>query len=79
MAYKKGDLCIISEASLREDNGLEQSEDPYVYAPVDNRSDYNRVSLPVISLPHSCENWIIGGKEEALQLLEDIKEALNKL
>ena len=33
----------------------------------------------VIALPHSCDQWIIGGVEEAKQLIADLEEAIKKL
>ena len=33
----------------------------------------------VISLPHSCDSWIIGGEKEARQLIADLEEAIKKL
>ena len=31
------------------------------------------------SLPHSCDQWVIGGKQEIQWLIEDLQEALKKL
>lgn len=30
-------------------------------------------------LPHSCDEWVIGGIEEAGQLIEDLQLAIEKL
>ena len=32
-----------------------------------------------INLPHSCSEWVIGGKIEAEQLIEDLKKLINEL
>ncbi len=34
---------------------------------------------PVAYLPHSCDEWVIGGEKEILQLIEDLQEALKRL
>ncbi len=31
-----------------------------------------------IYLPHSCDEWVIGGKEEVLQLIEDLHEIISE-
>ncbi len=36
-------------------------------------------SRPEIILPHSCDEWVIGGKEEAEQMIIDLREAIKKL
>ena len=33
----------------------------------------------VIYLPHSCDEWVIGGISEAEQMIEDLKIAIEKL
>ena len=30
-------------------------------------------------LPHSCDHWIVGGKQEIQWLIDDLKEALSKV
>ena len=62
--YHKGDIEI-SEfyADSREDDGYEEA--------------YRFHGKVVICLPHSCSEWIIGGTEEAEQMVEDLKEAIN--
>ncbi len=34
--------------------------------------------LRTIYLPHSCDEWVIGGRAEAEALIEDIRELLDK-
>ncbi len=40
--------------------------------------DYRRFVAPEICLylPHSCDEWVIGGEEQIMQLIEDLKAAL---
>lgn len=33
----------------------------------------------VIYLPHSCDEWVIGGKKEAKQLIRDLGKAIEQL
>ncbi len=43
---------------------------------VDTRDDYeNRMC---IYLPHSCNEWVIGGKAQALQLIEDLQKLIEE-
>lgn len=32
----------------------------------------------VYNLPHSCDNWVIGTRKEALQLIEDLQKLLDE-
>ena len=32
-----------------------------------------------ICLPHSCDEWIIGGEKEARELINDLEELIKKL
>jgi len=64
--YKKGDLEVaVVSYDAREENGYDD--------------DYKYANKKVIQLPHSCDEWVIGGKEEAEQMIEDLKEAITKL
>lgn len=42
----------------------------------DSRNNYKTYTGRMIQLPHSCDEWIIGGKEEAEHMIEDLKEAI---
>ncbi len=37
---------------------------------------FNYDSHKYFYLPHSCDNWVIGGKEQVLLLIKDLQEAL---
>jgi len=77
LAYTKGDVQVITEESVRSENDLDSDESPLDYAPADARGDYEE-RLPVIVLPHSCDRWIIGGADEARQMIQDLTEAIKK-
>ncbi len=34
---------------------------------------------PCVYLPHSCDNWVIGGAEQIKLLIADLQEALSSL
>ena len=34
---------------------------------------------PFVQLPHSCDNWLIGGKSEIVSLINDLQDALKKI
>ena len=53
--------------------GIDAKEDSY------NEEGYKYKDKKVIALPHSCDDWIIGGKEEAEQMIKDLREAIGKL
>jgi len=63
--YHKGDLKIekIGNYDAREDYAT-----PHKYEGKD-----------VAQLPHSCDEWIIGQKEEIEAMIADLQEALTKL
>lgn len=64
--YHKG-IIQIEEVSYdaNEDDGYDET--------------YKFYNKKAISLPHSCGEWIIGGKEEALQMIDDLNEAIKNL
>lgn len=47
----------------------------------DNRRNKTQELAPqiVAYLPHSCEEWVIGGRDEILRLIFDLNRALEKL
>lgn len=82
--YRKGDakLCRpMTEAERNaEDEGLaivdhnlkwggDTREDPYPDEP----------STPWVQLPHSCGQWVIGGKEQVQQMILDLEATLDLL
>ena len=66
MSYHKGDIEIdICGYDAREDDGYETT--------------YRFANKQVIELPHSCDQWVIGGVEEAKAMIEDLQAAIKKL
>ena len=67
MAYQKDDLVIV----------LAQTEDdPPVY---DTRVDPYKELKRGAYLPHSCDDWVIGGPDNIRTLILDLQRALQKL
>jgi hypothetical protein len=82
MAYKAGDLRLYTEPCPLETEGEFAGEcarpDGHECAPLDSRGEYER-KVPVAALPHSCDEWVIGGKHEVRAMIEDLKRALASL
>ena len=66
MAYQKGDLKF-------EKDSHDARDDYKVYG-----TDWKFKDKKIFLLPHSCESWIIGGKEEAEALIADLQELIKK-
>lgn len=75
MAYKTGDLELVTAATLDELYGApDLDEDPHeVY---DNRGS-GVTYPPVVRLPHSCDSWVIGGPEQVAAMIRDLQEMLD--
>ena len=73
--YKTGDLTVIrTEQELRDETYCDEDETPTLY---DNRNRENITpEYPVVYLPHSCDRWVIGGREQILTLIHDLQMAL---
>ena len=61
--YHKGDLEFTeNDYDAREDDGYDKT--------------YKYYCKKVISLPHSCGSWVIGGKEEAKIMIAELNKLL---
>lgn len=69
MAYT-GDLRIVTEECEDYRDGKFCDHDP------EHERRPPGVSLPVVFLPHSCNEWVIGGATEVRALIDDLKVAL---
>jgi hypothetical protein len=71
--YSAGELGIApAGCQLDKDGDCNIENHPH---PTDARDNYERVYGEVF-LPHSCEEWVIGGPEEIRMLIRDLEEAL---
>lgn len=64
--YKKGDIRI---EYLTYDSREDDSDDV----------SYKYYEKKIISLPHSCNDWVIGGVEEGQIMLNDLQNAIKVL
>ncbi len=84
--YKKRDLQITTPQCFRAIQ--DQKEDGFAiqycwycsrnHSFADSRSK-NTAMHPVVSLPHSCDHWVIGGPEEIESLITDLHLALKAM
>ncbi len=82
--YEKGLLQITTPpCPSMDEEGLcgEQYEDGHTHWVSDAReNDYDFHSYkPTAYLPHSCDNWVIGGPEQVKALIEDLTEMLKRM
>lgn len=70
--YHKGDLeRVDTQEALEEDCIMSDSrEEGY---------DNGFLKAPLVYLPHSCDQWIIGGPDHARQLIADLEEAIMQM
>ena len=45
----------------------------------DSENGYEDMPEDTVYLPHRCDSWIVGGKEEVKQLIEDLQWQLDIL
>lgn len=51
----------------------------YGQPPTDSSSDDDERFTPCAWLPHSCDEWVIGGPAQVRALIEDLQEALGAM
>lgn len=78
MAYQTGDLHWFGPGCWGG-----RADDPCAgykhYEPQDPRNGYKGVKGPALYLPHSCDEWVIGGEEEIKALIGDLNAALERI
>lgn len=79
MPYRRGDLKLAGLCPDEESLGhcsheLEHDDE----TPRDSRDNY-RGLISGAYLPHSCDQWVIGGPEEIQALISDLRLALISL
>lgn len=76
--YEKGDLKITGKPC---DEFIEVGFCdcyPIEHEISDERGDESQLH-PVVYLPHSCDEWVIGKKENIILLINDLQEILNDI
>lgn len=72
--YRKGELKYSCPAPV----AMKDSQEPYFQCPHDEEDHrvFQSSLGPSVFLPHSCNEWVIGGEAEVRALIEDLQEAL---
>lgn len=78
MAYKRGEIKVFTKETARQEWGLDSWEEPADYVR-DNRSKGEILQFPLVVLPHSCDNWVVGDERHIRQLVEDLTEVLKMI
>lgn len=73
--YTKGDLRIVTPPCKSADEYGDCYLEGHVHSLLSN--DTFPQVLPYAYLPHSCDEWIIGGQAEVKLLIEDLQEWLH--
>lgn len=80
--YKKGDLKLVDppcSSYNREEDVLMCVDPTHVHLVDDARNVEECISAPCVYLPHSCDEWVIGGMENVRQMIEDLQVAFFQL
>lgn len=82
--YKKGDLKLLDPLcetwDAEEEYCLDtySSQNPHYHSMSDSRQSYKHWT-DAAYLPHSCDEWVIGGPVEIRAMIEDLQTALKEL
>jgi hypothetical protein len=75
--YNKGDLKITDlPCAQMDDDG--DCDDVHCHKAADARGG-SPIPHPCAFLPHSCQEWAIGGPEQIRAMIEDLTEALKAI
>jgi hypothetical protein len=75
--YKTGDLEVALIVDYDDDNAYSPGFTADTYDSRENRLELKLGDI-FARLPHSCDAWIIGGREQILAMIHDLQEALKK-
>ncbi len=80
MSYKKGDLKVTTPPCAEAIKEHKEYDFPVQYCVHcdSTHSFYGGVEDPAVALPHSCDEWVIGGPDEIKTLIKDLELALLK-
>ncbi len=75
--YSPGDLQVYTPCPTRDEDGLCNCETVSHHALYDARGDdYLLPAYGVVFLPHSCDEWVIGGPAQIRALIADLESVL---
>jgi hypothetical protein len=72
--YTKGEAQVT--LGTRDENGYPHQIEPFLDARHPDGSDQADLGPGVAFLPHSCQEWVIGGPKEVKAMIEDLQEIL---
>lgn len=76
--YKAGDLQIVTLPCADTDEYGDCFVDGHIHTGYDSRPS-EECALPWTCLPHSCDEWIIGGPEQIKLLIADLCFVLKRM
>ncbi len=93
MSYESGMVEVVPESlaarwreldSVAEDESRPQAERDAAADALDSLELEHELPMflgkrPVVYLPHSCNQWVIGGEEEVRAMIADLQAALETL
>jgi hypothetical protein len=78
--YRKDDLQITTQAQQNDEDGWDGA------GPINDCRTLKRhgfgssvAAVGMTYLPHSCEEWVIGGRKEIEMLIADLQKALSRI
>jgi len=74
--YEPGDLQTYVACPTADKSGLCGCDDAFCSRLFDARGDYGPPANGSVYLPHSCDQWVIGGPEQIRALIADLEKAL---
>ncbi len=77
--YEPGLLKIVTMPCENADANDYCHDSDHLHTVVDSRTDYESCGPGTAYLPHSCGEWVIGGRPEVEALIHDLQEMLASL
>lgn len=78
MAYQRGDITLVTKESLEEMYGP-PSDPPEAWEGVVADARHDAQPPPVVTLPHSCDAWVVGGVENVKTMIDDLQTVLSEM
>lgn len=77
--YEKGDVRVVfAPCDEYQTTGFCDHDRCFEQGSVDDsRASYKQCEVDEVYLPHSCSEWVIGGREQVEALIADLQATLN--
>jgi len=83
VSYRRGDLKIarscVHAVCESDDSSICDEDYETIRWVYDSRTPKQGQVRDVAFLPHSCDQWVIGGKEQVRAIIEDLEAAYKEL